>query len=143
MFEGLSPWLNRPAGPPAAFNVVGCGIFAAACGSSAATMATVGRISLPELDKRGYDRGISLGSLASPARLGIMIPPSITFIVYGVTAGSVDRAVVRGRHPARNPDHGAVHGLHRDLGPAQPAQMPPADPPLLDFMGTDPAGPGT
>ena len=67
-------------------NVVGCGIFAAACGSSAATMATIGRISLPELAKRKYDDRMAIGSLACAGTLGIMIPPSITFIIYGVSA---------------------------------------------------------
>jgi tripartite ATP-independent transporter DctM subunit len=67
-------------------NVLGCGIFAAACGSSAATMATIGRISLPELQRRGYPASVSMGALTSAGTLGIMIPPSITFIVYGVSA---------------------------------------------------------
>jgi C4-dicarboxylate transporter, DctM subunit len=86
MFDGLAPWMNRLPGRLVHINVIGCGIFAAACGSSAATMATVGRISLPELDKRGYDPGLSLGSLCCAGTLGIMIPPSIAFILYGVTA---------------------------------------------------------
>jgi tripartite ATP-independent transporter DctM subunit len=86
MFKGLAPWLNRLPGRLFHVNVIGCGIFAAACGSSAATMATIGRISLPELDKRGYDPTLSMGALTSAGTLGIMIPPSITFIVYGVSA---------------------------------------------------------
>ena len=86
MFEGLAPWMNRLPGRLLHVNVVGCGIFAAACGSSAATMATVGRISLPELARRGYDPSMSLGSLCCAGTLGIMIPPSIAFILYGVTA---------------------------------------------------------
>ncbi len=86
MFSGLAPWLNRLPGRLLHVNVVGCGIFAAACGSSAATMATIGRISLPELDKRGYDPAMSMGALSGAGTLGIMIPPSITFIVYGVAA---------------------------------------------------------
>lgn len=86
MFKGLSPWLNWLPGRLLHVNVVGSGIFAAACGSSAATMATVGRISLPELSKRGYDSQVSIGSLVGAGTLGIMIPPSITFIVYGVSA---------------------------------------------------------
>jgi len=86
MFRGIAPWLNWLPGRLLHVNIVGCGIFAAACGSSAATMATVGRISLPELAKRGYDPGISMGSLTGAGTLGIMIPPSITFIVYGVAA---------------------------------------------------------
>lgn len=86
MFEGLAPWMGALPGRLLHVNIVGCGIFAAACGSSAATMATVGRISLPELKKRGYDEKMSIGSLCSAGTLGIMIPPSITFILYGVTA---------------------------------------------------------
>ena len=86
MFRGLAPWVNRLPGRLLHVNVIGCGIFAAACGSSAATMATIGRISLPELAKRDYDTRISLGSLTGAGTLGIMIPPSITFIVYGVSA---------------------------------------------------------
>ena len=86
MFGGLAPWMNRLPGRLLHVNVVGCGIFAAACGSSAATMATIGKISIPELAKRGYDTRISLGSLTGAGTLGIMIPPSITFIVYGVSA---------------------------------------------------------
>jgi tripartite ATP-independent transporter DctM subunit len=86
MFRGLAPWLDRLPGRLLHVNIVGCGIFAAACGSSAATMATIGRISLPELDKRGYDPTMSMGALTGAGTLGIMIPPSITFIVYGVAA---------------------------------------------------------
>ncbi len=86
MFRGLAPWFNRVPGRLLHVNVVGCGIFAAACGSSAATMATIGRISLPELAKRGYDARMSMGALTGAGTLGIMIPPSITFIVYGVAA---------------------------------------------------------
>jgi C4-dicarboxylate transporter DctM subunit len=86
MFKGLAPWLNRLPGRLFHVNVLGCGIFAAACGSSAATMATIGRISLPELEKRGYNAAMSMGALTSAGTLGIMIPPSITFIVYGVSA---------------------------------------------------------
>jgi tripartite ATP-independent transporter DctM subunit len=86
MFRGLAPWLDRLPGRLLHVNIVGCGIFAAACGSSSATMATIGRISLPELDKRGYDPTMSMGALTGAGTLGIMIPPSITFIVYGVAA---------------------------------------------------------
>jgi tripartite ATP-independent transporter DctM subunit len=86
MFRGLAPWLGWLPGRLLHVNVVGCGIFAAACGSSAATMATIGRISLPELARRGYPAQLSMGALTSAGTLGIMIPPSITFIVYGVSA---------------------------------------------------------
>ena len=67
-------------------NVIGCGIFAAVSGSSAATCATIGKIALPELEKRGYDRNMSLGSLAGSGTLGLLIPPSIPMVVYAVTA---------------------------------------------------------
>ncbi len=67
-------------------NVIGCGIFGAVSGSSAATCATIGKIALPELDKRGYDEMLSLGSLAGAGTLGILIPPSIPMVVYAVTA---------------------------------------------------------
>ena len=86
MFSGLSPWLRRLPGRLVHVNVLGCGIFAAVSGSSAATAATIGRISLPELKKRGYDDGISIGSLAGAGTLGLLIPPSIVMIVYGVAA---------------------------------------------------------
>lgn len=86
MFSGLSPWVRRLPGRLVHVNVLGCGIFAAVSGSSAATAATIGRISLPELKKRGYDDGISIGSLAGAGTLGLLIPPSIVMIVYGVAA---------------------------------------------------------
>lgn len=86
MFRGLAPWLFRVPGRLLHVNVLGCGIFAAVSGSSVATTATIGQISLPELEKRGYPRSISVGSLAGAGTLGILIPPSIPMIVYGVTA---------------------------------------------------------
>ena len=86
MFRGLSPWLQWLPGRLVHVNVIGCGIFAAVSGSSAATCATIGKIALPELEKRGYDPGISLGSLAGSGTLGLLIPPSIPMVVYAVTA---------------------------------------------------------
>src|SRR5512142_3494348 len=86
MFRGLSPWLQWLPGRLVHVNVIGCGIFAAVSGSSAATCATIGKIALPELEKRGYDRGLSLGSLAGSGTLGLLIPPSIPMVVYAVTA---------------------------------------------------------
>ncbi len=86
MFRGLSPWLQWLPGRLMHVNVVGCGIFAAVSGSSAATCATIGKISLPELEKRGYDKDMSLGSLAGSGTLGLLIPPSIPMVVYAVTA---------------------------------------------------------
>ncbi len=86
MFRGLAPWMQGLPGRLLHVNVVGCAIFAAVSGSSAATCATIGRMSLPELDKRGYPDGLAIGSLAGAGTLGLLIPPSIIMIVYGVSA---------------------------------------------------------
>ena len=86
MFRGLAPWMQGLPGRLLHVNVVGCAIFAAVSGSSAATCATIGKMSLPELKKRGYPDGISVGSLAGAGTLGLLIPPSIIMIVYGVSA---------------------------------------------------------
>jgi tripartite ATP-independent transporter DctM subunit len=85
LFKGLSPWLSRLPGGLIHVNVVGCGLFAAISGSSAATVATVGKMSIPELRKRKYPEKILLGSLAGSGTLGLLIPPSIILIIYGVT----------------------------------------------------------
>ena len=86
MFRGLAPWMQSLPGRLLHVNVVGCAIFAAVSGSSAATCATIGKMSLPELKSRGYPEGISVGSLAGAGTLGLLIPPSIIMIVYGVSA---------------------------------------------------------
>src|SRR5947208_1965999 len=86
MFKGLAPWMQRLPGRLLHTNVVGCAIFAAVSGSSAATCATIGKMSLPELAKRGYPTTMAIGSLAGAGTLGLLIPPSIIMIVYGVTA---------------------------------------------------------
>jgi C4-dicarboxylate transporter, DctM subunit len=86
MFKGLAPWMQALPGRLLHVNVVGCAIFAAVSGSSAATCATIGKMSLPELRKRGYPEAMSVGSLAGAGTLGLLIPPSIIMIVYGVTA---------------------------------------------------------
>jgi len=86
MFRGLAPWLNWLPGRLMHVNVLACGIFGSVSGSSAATCATVAKIALPELKKRGYDETVSLGSLAGAGTLGILIPPSITMVVYAVAA---------------------------------------------------------
>jgi C4-dicarboxylate transporter, DctM subunit len=100
MFAGLAPWLGRLPGGLLHVNVLGCGIFAAVSGSSAATAATIGRMSIPELRKRGYDENIALGSLAGSATLGFLIPPSIIMIVYGVSADvSISRLFMGGVIP--------------------------------------------
>ena len=85
MFRGLAPWLSRMPGGLIHTNIVGCTIFAAVSGSSAATLTTVGKMSIPELRKRGYPEMMIIGTLAGAATLGLMIPPSLTLIVYGVT----------------------------------------------------------
>jgi tripartite ATP-independent transporter DctM subunit len=86
MFAGLAPWMRGLPGGLAHTNVLACGIFAAVSGSSTATTATIGRITVTELTKRGYDDRIVLGSLAGSGTLGILIPPSLIMIVYGVAA---------------------------------------------------------
>jgi tripartite ATP-independent transporter DctM subunit len=86
MFRGLAPWLNWLPGRLMHVNVLACGLFGSVSGSSAATCATVAKIALPELKKRGYDEMVSLGSLAGAGTLGILIPPSITMVVYAVAA---------------------------------------------------------
>ena len=85
LFEGLSPWMQKLPGGLIHVNIVGCGLFAAISGSSAATVATVGKMSIPELRKRKYPESILLGSLAGSGTLGLLIPPSIILIIYGVT----------------------------------------------------------
>lgn len=100
MFQGLGPWVQRLPGRLVHVNVFGCGIFAAVSGSSAATAATIGRISLPELKRRGYDDSISIGSLAGAGTLGLLIPPSIVMIVYAVAAQtSIIRLFIAGILP--------------------------------------------
>ena len=85
MFKGLSPWMRGLPGGLVHTNIVGCTVFAAVSGSSAATLTTVGKMSIPELRKRDYPEPIVIGTLAGAATLGLMIPPSLTLIVYGVT----------------------------------------------------------
>ena len=84
LFKGLSPWTNRLPGRMMHVNVLGCTLFAAISGSSAATATTVGRITLSELFKRGYDKDLAIGTLAGAGTLGFLIPPSIILIIYGV-----------------------------------------------------------
>ena len=84
LFKGLSPWMQKLPGGLIHVNVVGCALFAAISGSSAATVATVGKMSIPELRKRNYPEKILIGSLAGSGTLGLLIPPSIILIIYGV-----------------------------------------------------------
>jgi tripartite ATP-independent transporter DctM subunit len=92
MFEGLRPWLNRIPGRLMHTTILGCGIFGSVSGSSAATCATISKVALPELLKRGYSEKLALGSLATAGTLGILIPPSITMVVYAVAA---DASIIR------------------------------------------------
>ncbi len=100
LFAGLSPWVQRLPGRLLHVNVVSCAVFAAVSGSSAATCATIGRISLPELKKRGYDDRMAIGTLAGSGTLGLLIPPSIILIVYGAaTDQSIARLFIAGVIP--------------------------------------------
>ncbi len=100
MFKGLAPWVNWLPGRLLHTNVIGCTIFAAVSGSSAATCATIGKMTLPELTRRGYPQDLIVGSLAGAGTLGLLIPPSIIMIVYGVTAEvSISQLFVAGVLP--------------------------------------------
>ncbi len=119
MFKGLAPWLNRLPGRLLHVNVIGSTIFAAVSGSSAATCATIGRIALPELRERGYPEALAVGTLAGAATLGLLIPPSIIMIVYGVAADvSIAKLFIAGVDSGHRAGH-PVHGLHHRLGAAQ------------------------
>jgi tripartite ATP-independent transporter DctM subunit len=130
MFRGLSPWLNWLPGRLMHVNVLACGIFGSVSGSSAATCATVAKIALPELKKRGYDDMVSLGSLAGAGTLGILIPPSITMVVYAVAANvSIIQIFLAGFLPgllvmALYSGYIAVWAL------ANPGKQPPPEPPM-------------
>jgi C4-dicarboxylate transporter, DctM subunit len=100
MFKGLAPWVNWLPGRLLHTNVVGCTIFAAVSGSSAATCATIGKITLPELKRRGYPDDMAIGTLAGAGTLGLLIPPSIIMIVYGVAANvSIAKLFIAGVIP--------------------------------------------
>ena len=130
MFRGLAPWLNWIPGRLMHVNVLACGIFGSVSGSSAATCATVAKIALPELKKRGYDEMVSLGSLAGAGTLGILIPPSITMVVYAVAANvSIIQIFLAGFLPGL-----LVMALYSGYiivwSLANPERTPPADPPM-------------
>ena len=130
MFRGLAPWMQRLPGRLLHTNVYGCGIFAAISGSSAATAATIGRMTIPELRKRGYDDFMNIGSLAGSGTLGLLIPPSIILIVYGVAAEvSIARLFIAGVLP------GLVlmlifSGVLMAWAIRNPDKVPPRDPPM-------------
>ena len=127
MFRGLAPWMQALPGRLLHVNVVGCAIFAAVSGSSAATCATIGKMSLPELKRRGYPDGISIGSLAGAGTLGLLIPPSIIMIVYGVTAEvSIAQLFIAGVLPGILLA-GLFSGYLMVWAWRNPALVPPAD----------------
>ena len=100
LFRGLAPWVTRVPGRLLHANILGCGLFAAVSGSSAATCATIGRMTLPELARRRYDTRLAIGTLAGSATLGLLIPPSIILIIYGVAAEvSIARLFIAGALP--------------------------------------------
>jgi tripartite ATP-independent transporter DctM subunit len=129
MFEGLRPWLNRIPGRLMHTTVLGCGVFGSVSGSSAATCATIAKVALPELKKRGYNENLAIGSLATAGTLGILIPPSITMVVYAVAAdASIIRIFLAGFLP------GALlmllfSGYIAWWSLRHPDQVPAADPP--------------
>jgi tripartite ATP-independent transporter DctM subunit len=134
MFRGLAPWLNWLPGRLMHVNVLACGLFGSVSGSSAATCATVAKIALPELKKRGYDDTVSLGSLAGAGTLGILIPPSITMVVYAVAANaSIIQIFLAGFLPGF-----LVMALYSGYiivwALLNPAKQPPADPPMPFMM---------
>jgi tripartite ATP-independent transporter DctM subunit len=130
MFRGLAPWVQRLPGRLMHVNVIGCGIFAAVSGSSAATAATIGKMSLPALRARRYLEPMAIGSLAGAGTLGLLIPPSIVMIVYGVAAEvSIVRLFIAGVIP------GIMlmllfSGYIVIWSLMNPALTPPADPPM-------------
>jgi tripartite ATP-independent transporter DctM subunit len=129
MFDGLRPWLNRVPGRLMHTTILGCGIFGSVSGSSAATCATISKVALPELLKRGYNEKLALGSLATAGTLGILIPPSITMVVYAVAAdASIIRIFLAGFLPGLLL-MGLFSGYIMWWSWRHPDQVPPADPP--------------
>jgi C4-dicarboxylate transporter DctM subunit len=130
MFRGLSPWVQALPGRLLHTNVIGCTIFAAVSGSSAATCATIGKMTLPELQRRGYPDSIAIGSLAGAGTLGLLIPPSIIMIVYGVSADvSIAKLFMAGVLPGLLLA-GLFSGYLGVWALLHPAQVPPADAPM-------------
>jgi tripartite ATP-independent transporter DctM subunit len=100
LYETLHKWLHRIPGGLGIANMVGCGIFAALCGSSPATAAAIGGVGIPEMRKRGYSPALSTGLIAHAGTFGILIPPSITMILYGVaTETSIGKCFIAGVIP--------------------------------------------
>ena len=159
LFNGLAPWVRRIPGRLLHVNILACGIFGSVSGSSAATCATVSKIALPELRRRGYDEGVAIGSLATAGTLGIMIPPSIIMVVYAVAAevsivrvfiaGMIPGAIVMGLfslyiiiwamlNPAKQP--AAEPGMSLGAKLRQSAQLIPCLLLIIGVMGTMFAG---
>ena len=129
MFEGLRPWLNRIPGRLMHTTIIGCGVFGSVSGSSAATCATIAKVALPELKRRGYNENLAIGSLASAGTLGILIPPSITMVVYAVAA---DASIIRIFLAGFLPGFLLMLLFSGYIGwwsLRHPDQVPPADPP--------------
>ena len=130
LFSGLAPWMTRLPGRLMHVNILGCAIFAAVSGSSAATVATIGKMSIPELKKRGYHDRMVIGTLAGSGTLGLLIPPSIILIVYGVAIEeSIARLFIAGILPGIMlvvlfMGYVAVWSL------LNPDKIPPRDPPV-------------
>lgn len=130
MFKGLAPWVQNLPGRLLHVNVIGCAIFAAVSGSSAATCATIGRIALPELLKRGYDQRMAIGTLAGAGTLGLLIPPSIILIIYAtVTEQSVARLFIAGVVPGLMLA-GLFMGFIGVWAVLHAQRMPPPEPPV-------------
>ena len=133
MFEGLAPWLNRVPGRLMHTTILGCGVFGSVSGSSAATCATIAKVALPELKRRGYNEQLAIGSLATAGTLGILIPPSITMVVYAVAAdASIIRIFLAGFLPGLLL-MALFSGYIAWWSLRHPDQVPPADPPT-SFM---------
>src|SRR6187399_3787732 len=130
MFRGLAPWLNRLPGRLMHVNVLACGIFGSVSGSSAATCATVAKIALPELKKRGYDETVSLGSLAGAGTLGILIPPSIMMVIYAVAANASIIQIFLAVFLPGFLVMGLYSGYIAIWSLANPKRTPPAEPPM-------------
>jgi len=130
MFRGLAPWMQRLPGRLLHTNVAGCAIFAAVSGSSAATCATIGKMSLPELARRGYPDTMAIGSLAGAGTLGLLIPPSIIMIVYGVSADvSIAQLFIAGVIPGILLA-GMFSAYIAFWAWRHPEMVPPPDPPM-------------
>ncbi len=127
MFHGLAPWMNRLPGRLLHTNIIGCAIFAAVSGSSAATCATIGKMTLPELARRGYPERMTVGTLAGAGTLGLLIPPSIIMIVYGVSADvSISQLFIAGVLPGILLA-GLLMGYTMVWSLLHPGTIPPAD----------------